>query len=83
MVSRTDHSLFVKKIGDSITIILIYVDDIIITRNDQEEIKKVRSQLKEKFDIKDLGLLKYFLEIEIAHSLKGLLFHKENTPLTY
>jgi Reverse transcriptase (RNA-dependent DNA polymerase) len=28
--------------------------------------------LREKFDIKDLGLLKYFLGIEIAHSSKGL-----------
>jgi Reverse transcriptase (RNA-dependent DNA polymerase) len=37
-----------------------------------EEIRNVKAQLKEKFVIKDLGILKYFLDIEIAHSPKGL-----------
>jgi Reverse transcriptase (RNA-dependent DNA polymerase) len=36
-----------------------------------DEIKRVKLQLKENFDIKDRGLLKYFLGIEIAHSPKG------------
>jgi Reverse transcriptase (RNA-dependent DNA polymerase) len=81
MVSSVDHSLFVKKIGDTITIILIYVDDIIIIENNQEEIKMVKSKLKEKIDIKDLGLLKYFLRIEIAHSSKGLFISQRKYTL--
>jgi Reverse transcriptase (RNA-dependent DNA polymerase) len=52
-------------------LILVYVDDIIITGNNLEKIKKVKTQLKEKFDIKDLGILKYFLGIKISHSTKG------------
>jgi ribosomal protein S8 len=60
--------------------VLVYVDDIIITENNLKEINRVKMQLKEKFDIKDLRLLKYFLGIEIAHSTKGILSHKENIP---
>jgi hypothetical protein len=32
----------------------------------------VKKDLKQKFDIKYLGKLKYFIRIEITHSLKGL-----------
>ena len=52
---------------------LVYVDYLIITGNNLEEIRKIKSQLKENFDIKDLGYLKYFLGIEVAFSNKGLL----------
>ena len=60
---------------------LVYVDDLIITRNDLEEIRKIKSQLKENFDIKDLGKLKYFLGIEIAHSSKGLFLSQRKYTL--
>lgn len=71
-MSYADHSLFTNYDGKFISIVLLYVDDIIITSNNQEEIKKVKINLKEKFGIKDLCLLKYFLKIEIAHYSKGL-----------
>jgi Reverse transcriptase (RNA-dependent DNA polymerase) len=48
------------------------VDDIIITKNNQNQIKEIKVKLRSKFDIKDLGYLKYFLGIEIAYSQKDL-----------
>ena len=51
---------------------MLYVDDLIITGDSQFEIDNVKRDLKQKFEIKDLGILKYFLGIEIAHSSKGL-----------
>jgi Reverse transcriptase (RNA-dependent DNA polymerase) len=71
-VNNADHSLFSKRTCDFTIIVLVYVDDIIITDNSMVEIKRVKSQLKENSDIKNLGVLKYFLEIEVAHSPKGL-----------
>jgi Reverse transcriptase (RNA-dependent DNA polymerase) len=67
--------MFVKYSDDITTIVLIYVDDIIIiTENNENEINKFKTYLRNKFDIKDLEKLKYFLRIEIAHSRKkGLL----------
>jgi uncharacterized ferredoxin-like protein len=52
------------------------VDDIIIIRNNKENIEQIKRQLKDMFDIKDLGYLRYFLGIEIAHS-KGNLFFSQ------
>ena len=49
------------------TILIIYVDDMIITRDDEEEIKRLQMQLSTKFEMKNLGGLKYFLGIEEGH----------------
>ncbi|KAK9051665.1 hypothetical protein SSX86_028293 [Deinandra increscens subsp. villosa] len=49
-----------------------YVDDIVITGNDVKMIENVKTALKTKFKIKDLGHLKYFLGIEVVNSEKGL-----------
>jgi Reverse transcriptase (RNA-dependent DNA polymerase) len=72
-MSNADHSLFIRVKQPNITVILVYVDDIIITGNNKESIQHIKKQLKDKFDIKDLGYLQYFLGIEIAHS-QGNLF---------
>nr|GEY07236.1 hypothetical protein [Tanacetum cinerariifolium] len=49
-------------------VVLIYVDDLIITRNNEDSIKKVKNDLQQRFPVKDLGPLKYFLGIELATS---------------
>jgi hypothetical protein len=59
----SDSSLFVKHVGLAIMILLLYVDDIIITRSASGAIQQVISALTTEFDIKDLGFLHYFLGI--------------------
>ncbi|XP_048229524.1 uncharacterized mitochondrial protein AtMg00810-like [Ricinus communis] len=66
----SDSSMFVRHTHSCTIIVLIYVNDIIITGNNNEEIQEVKQKLKEEFDIKDLGQLSYFLGIEIARSHK-------------
>jgi Reverse transcriptase (RNA-dependent DNA polymerase) len=72
-ISNADHSLFIKIDHTYITIILVYVNDIIIIENNWKNIQQIKRQLKNRFDIKDLGHLKYFLGIEVAYS-NGSLF---------
>ncbi|GKC83867.1 ribonuclease H-like domain-containing protein [Tanacetum coccineum] len=62
--SGHDHSLYTKESGGSFVALLVYVDDIVLTGNNINEINKVKTFLKSKFKIKDLGELKYFLGIE-------------------
>ena len=70
---QTDHTLFVMELGNGgLTVLIVYVDDIILTGNDEEEIRKLKKFLALEFEIKDLGGLKYFLGMEIARSRKGL-----------
>ena len=79
--SAADSSLFVKRGISGTTIVLVYVDDIVITGNDQTEIIKLKKLLHEKFAIKDLGALKYFLGLEIAYSKKGIFLNQRKYVL--
>ena len=70
--TSSDYSLFVKFIGDQISILLVYVDDIVLTGNSISELAAIKSILHQHFRIKDLGPLKYFLGIEVAQLEKGI-----------
>lgn len=70
--SNSDHTLFLKRQQNRVTCLVIYVDDMIITGNDDEEIINLKKQLSEEFEMKDLGLLKYFLGIEVLRSKGGI-----------
>lgn len=53
--SHADQTLFIKKYGQHITILIVYVDDMVITGSDPEEITKPKAYLGKEFEIKDLG----------------------------
>ncbi|KAK2997364.1 hypothetical protein RJ639_025480 [Escallonia herrerae] len=55
-----------------IAILIVYVDDIILTRDDIAEMEQLKQCLASEFEIKDLGSLKFFLRMEIARSRKGI-----------
>nr|GEW03431.1 ribonuclease H-like domain-containing protein [Tanacetum cinerariifolium] len=76
--SMNDYSLFVKHDSNNILILLVYVDDIVITGSNLGEIEKFKRFLASKFQIKDLGSLKYFLGIEVLKNKNGLcLSHRK------
>jgi ribosome biogenesis protein Nip4 len=54
-------SLYVKKTDHGIVIIVIYVDDLIIIGDSDADISDLKKLLKQKFEMKDLGELCYFL----------------------
>ncbi|PNX59300.1 hypothetical protein L195_g051347 [Trifolium pratense] len=70
--ASSDHSLFTRQTPSSFLILLVYVDDVIITGNSLTEINSIKSALHHTFKIKDLGTLKYFLGLEVAHSKSGI-----------
>nr|GEX37848.1 putative RNA-directed DNA polymerase [Tanacetum cinerariifolium] len=70
--SNSDHTLFLKQRGNLITCLIIYVDDMIVTGDDKEEITKLKKHLFTEFEMKHLGRLKYFLGIEVLRSKQGI-----------
>ncbi|CAN6542484.1 unnamed protein product [Malus baccata var. baccata] len=62
-------------------VVLIYVDNLIITGDNISEIKMLKQSLHQKFAIKDLGPLKYFLRIEVATSSKALFLNQRKYVL--
>jgi len=53
----------------------MYVDDLVFTGNDYEEINHITSLLDTRFKIKNLGDLTYFMDLGVARNNQGLLTH--------
>jgi len=64
--SKSGYSLFTRVSHGLSTFILVCVDDLLVTRDDIQGIAQVKANLHIAFTIKDLGLARYFLGIEIA-----------------
>ena len=70
--SQVDHTLFIKHSQNGkLTVLLVYIDDMIITGHDEIEKQTLRLRVTAQLT-KDLGKLKYFLRIEVAYSRQGI-----------
>ena len=80
--STSDHSVFYHHNSSGQCIYLVvFVDDIVITGSDRDDIKKLKQHLFIHFQTKDLGKLKYFLGIEIAQSSSGVVLSQRKYAL--
>ena len=79
--SNSDHTLFLRKSGNQIPCLVIYVDDMVIIGNNAKEIDRLRRKLFQEFEMKDLGQLKYFLGIEVLMSKKGIFITQRKYTL--
>lgn len=79
--SNHDYSLFTKKKGADIVIILVYVDDLLITGSCSKMISDANDVLHKQFKVKDLGDLKYLLGIEVLRSKAGILLNQRKYVL--
>ncbi|KAL0373128.1 UNVERIFIED_CONTAM: Retrovirus-related Pol polyprotein from transposon RE1 [Sesamum calycinum] len=69
----SDHYLFLKRTDNTLTALLVYVDNIVLTGDSIQELDAVKAYFNGLFTIKDLGSAKYFLGLELARSSHGIL----------
>ena len=62
--SEVDANLYQIVVEGKLLIIVLYVDDLILT-GDEQLIHSCKTDLAKEFEMKDLGLLHYFLGLEI------------------
>ncbi|KAL5573132.1 hypothetical protein UlMin_022729 [Ulmus minor] len=71
-VTPADSSLFVKANEGKIAIVLVYVNDLIITDDDEVEILQTKENLSVRFQMKELGQLKHFLGLKVDRTQEGI-----------
>jgi hypothetical protein len=63
--SRADHCVYSKQVCNHFIYVVLYVDEMLLVGNNMYVIKKVKSQLSSKFDMKDLGAANFIMGMEI------------------
>jgi len=66
--SLSESTLYVKHTGDNILIVSLYVDDLLVTGDDTRLVEQFKQEMMQAFEMTDLGLMTYFLGIEIKQS---------------
>jgi hypothetical protein len=62
--SKVDSNLYFKVMNDEPVLLLLYVDDLFLTR-EEKLIIDCKEKLDAEFEMKDLGLMHYFLGLEV------------------
>lgn len=75
--SNVDPKLYFTVVQGMPLILFLYVDDLFFTSSEPLMIECKR-ELASKFEMKDLGLMHYFLGLQVWQSLVRFSFHKKN-----
>jgi hypothetical protein len=67
-----DPNVYTKKVGSHLIILVLYVDDLILTGNDSKILNHVKISLKKKFEMTDLGFFHYFLGLQVLQTNEGI-----------
>ncbi|KAF2298299.1 hypothetical protein GH714_021516 [Hevea brasiliensis] len=63
-----EHALYMKKEEDDVTVVGVYVDDLILTGSNGKHIESFKQEMMRMFEMSDLGLLSYYLGIEVKQT---------------
>ena len=73
---KSDPNVYLNIIHGSLMIIVLYVDDLLITGTSKKEIASLKDAMNHAFSMTDLGLLSKLLGLEIAQSQHGIKVHQ-------
>ena len=79
--SKSNHYVFYRNSQAGIILLVVYVDDIILTGDEMAGIFSLKSFLHGYFHTKDLGMLKYFLGVEVMRSKRGIFLSQRKYVL--
>jgi hypothetical protein len=66
--SCSEHGVYIRVQGEHRLIVGVYIDDLVITGNSIDDIIQFKAEMQEVFRMSDLGLLSYYLGIEVHQS---------------
>lgn len=70
--SPSEHAVYARGQGRARLLLGVYVDDMIVTGADAEEIKRFNQEMMDRFSMSDLGLLHFYLGIEVQQSASAI-----------
>lgn len=68
----SEHAMYFRATGARRLVVGVYVDDLVITGGDSAELEQFKDEMKGTFQMSDLGLLKYYLGLEVNQTEDGI-----------
>lgn len=72
-----EYWVYTQNKAGKVLIVAMYVDDLLVTRNCNEEIKIFKERMNKRFEMNDLGLLTYYLRMEVSQHEGGITLKQE------
>lgn len=69
---ESEKTLYKKKQGDGLVLACLYVDDIMYMWSSQILVDEFKCEMMKAFEMTNLGVLHYFLELEIKQGIDGV-----------
>ena len=70
--SAHEHAIYGRGHGGARLLIGVYVDDLVITGSNPADINRFKDEMKAQFLMSDLGLLSFYLGIEVHQNTRGI-----------
>jgi hypothetical protein len=70
--SLSEATLYVKGADANLIIVSVYVDDLLVTGSNKTQIEEFKAEMFDVFEMTDLGLMSYFLGMEVKQSNDGI-----------
>jgi hypothetical protein len=70
--TSSEHTIYIRRNGNVQLVVGVYVDDLIITGSDCDNIWSFKEEMAATFKMSDLSLLRYYLGIEVKQSASGI-----------
>ncbi|GJQ99145.1 retrovirus-related pol polyprotein from transposon TNT 1-94 [Tanacetum coccineum] len=67
-----EHALYIKLVENKVLVAALYVDDLIFTGNNKRMIDQFKESMTRVFDMIDMGLMKYFMGLEVRQGIFGI-----------
>jgi hypothetical protein len=75
--NHENATFFVEKVGKTVVYLVVYVDDLFLTRNNEIYISSIKKELKKGFEMTYLGHLHYYLGIEVNQNPKYIVISQK------
>ena len=72
-----EHALYVRKKDNDVLFVALYVDDLIFMGSNEKMVKEFKEAMTREFEMTDLGLMKYFLGLEVKQGESGIFVSQE------
>ena len=75
--SPSEATLYVKETDANLMVVSVYVDDLLVTGSDEKLVKEFKVEMLKVFEMTDLGLMSYFLGMEVKQDHDGVFISQK------